>query len=222
MAGGWTREHPGGEKDAEVSAFCEPYRLEGVKTLAFEIAERCTPLPDALVVPTGSGLALAALAKGFSELSEAGLLDGEAPRLIAAQVEGCAPIARAFAAGADRVEPWGETHRTLAEPTPPNSDGRRVAVPVVKSTRSTGPAVDSAMTEFGPTGWRSPVTRTSTSEMRATSSPVDRSNLTAGPLATTTSSPRNATAVDPSERPPVAIKSTPTWPLPPTSNTRAG
>ena len=80
-------------------------------------AARALPdaLPDAIVVPTGSGLSLVGLARGFAELRDTDRLRGEPPRLFAVQGEGCAPIARALAAGADDVEPWRDSRRTLAE-----------------------------------------------------------------------------------------------------------
>lgn len=142
VAGEWVDSHPGSETDRNVSAFAEPYRLEGAKTLAFEIFERCSPLPELIVVPTGSGLDLLGLAKGFDELRGAGLLEGPGPRFVAAQVEGCAPIVRALGDGAEEVAPWGETQRTLAESLrDPSPAGGRL---VVKTLRDSGGAAQAA------------------------------------------------------------------------------
>jgi threonine synthase len=142
VAGDWVRAHPGDERDRDVSAFAEPYRLEGAKTLAFEIAELEGALPDTIVVPTGSGLDLVALAKGFEELRAAGFLDAPTPRLVAAQVEGCAPLVRALDEQAEEVTPWGETQRTLAESLrDPAPAGGLLALKVLRETEGAAQAV---------------------------------------------------------------------------------
>ena len=142
VAGEWVAAHPGGETDRDVSAFREPYRLEGAKTLAFEIADRFPELPEAIVVPTGSCLDLVGLAKGFEELRAAGLLEAATPRLVAAQVEGCAPIVRAFADSAEEIAPWGETRRTLAESLrDPSPAGARLGLEALRETRGSARAV---------------------------------------------------------------------------------
>lgn len=74
-------------------AFLEPYRLEGEKTIGFEIAEQSQWVPpDWIVWPTGGGVGLIGLAKAFRELRDAGWLDGDLPGLVAVQSEGCAPV----------------------------------------------------------------------------------------------------------------------------------
>jgi threonine synthase len=76
------------------------YYAEGSKTLAFEVAEQLGwELPDVVVAPIASGALFSKVHQGFSELLELGLVHGEHPRLIGAQAEGCAPVARAFAEG---------------------------------------------------------------------------------------------------------------------------
>ena len=91
----------------DLSTLREPYRVEGKKTMAFEIAERLgsAALPDAIVYPTGGGTGLVGLHKGFAELRSLGLIDRE-PRLIAVQSDGCAPVVRALREGAAAVAPW--------------------------------------------------------------------------------------------------------------------
>ena len=84
-----------------------PFYAEGSKTLAFETAEQLGwQVPDHVVVPVGSGSLLTKIRKGFDELHTVGLLD-EAPvvRVSGAQAAGCAPVANAFAAGTDTVQP---------------------------------------------------------------------------------------------------------------------
>ncbi len=98
----------------DVSTFKEPYRLEGKKTMGFEIAEALNwNLPDVIIYPTGGGTGLVGIWKAFDELAELGLLAARRPRMVAVQAEGCAPIVKALAAGADEVAAWKDP-RTLA------------------------------------------------------------------------------------------------------------
>ncbi|MHB9285746.1 pyridoxal-phosphate dependent enzyme [Halobacteriales archaeon Cl-PHB] len=88
-----------------LAAFETPYRQEGAKTVAHELlAQRDSTLPDAVVVPTGHGVGIVGLHRGFRELQELGLVD-DLPRLFAAQAGGCAPLARAWEAGEATPQP---------------------------------------------------------------------------------------------------------------------
>ena len=90
-----------------LSTFKEPFRLEGKKTLGYEIAEQCGwRLPDVIFYPTGGGTGLVGMWRAFRELAELGWTNGAMPRLVSVQASGCAPVVRAFAAGAERAEPW--------------------------------------------------------------------------------------------------------------------
>lgn len=96
----------------DLSTTKEPYRVEGKKTLAYEIAEQLGwSVPDAIVCPTGGGTALIGIWKGLDELESLGLIGNERPRMYAAQSGGCAPVVRAFENGTEIIEPWinGET-----------------------------------------------------------------------------------------------------------------
>jgi len=91
----------------DVSTLREPYRVEGKKTMGLEVAEQFDwRLPDVILYPTGGGTGLVGMWKAFAELEELGWIGPERPRMVAVQSEGCAPIARAFAAGAEFAEPW--------------------------------------------------------------------------------------------------------------------
>jgi threonine synthase len=91
----------------DVSTLKEPYRLEGKKTMGYEIAEQLGwRVPDVIVYPTGGGVGLIGIHKALGELRALGWIGGRPPRLVAVQSTGCAPIVRAFAAGARRAEPW--------------------------------------------------------------------------------------------------------------------
>jgi len=91
-----------------VATFKEPFRLEGKKTLGYEIAEQLGwELPDVILYPTGGGTGLVGMAKAFREMQDLGwIAAGRLPRLVAVQVNGCAPIVRAFDANAARAEAW--------------------------------------------------------------------------------------------------------------------
>jgi threonine synthase len=85
----------------DVSTLKEPYRVEGKKTLGYEIAEQSAwTLPDVIVYPTGGGTGLVGMWKAFDELQQLGWISEKRPRMISVQAAGCAPIVRAFDAGA--------------------------------------------------------------------------------------------------------------------------
>ena len=92
----------------DASTLKEPYRIEGKKTMGFELAEQLEwKLPDVIVYPTGGGVGLIGMWKGFAELREIGwIAHDDMPRFVAAQATGCAPIVRAFESGANESEPW--------------------------------------------------------------------------------------------------------------------
>lgn len=91
----------------DVSTLKEPYRVEGKKTMGFEIAEQLDwELPDVIIYPTGGGTGLIGMWKGFQEFEEVGWLGPGRPRMVSVQAENCAPIVRAFEEGKDRAELW--------------------------------------------------------------------------------------------------------------------
>jgi len=90
-----------------VATFREPYRVEGKKTMAYELVEQLGGVPGTIVYPTGGGTGLVAMWKAFDELQRLGWIDARRPVMAAVQADGCAPIVRAFARGeetAARVE----------------------------------------------------------------------------------------------------------------------
>lgn len=84
----------------DVSTLKEPYRVEGKKTLGYELAEQMGwTLPDVIIYPTGGGTGLIGMWKAFDEMEAMGWIDSRRPRMISVQAEGCAPIVRAFEQG---------------------------------------------------------------------------------------------------------------------------
>jgi threonine synthase len=91
----------------DLSTLKEPYRVEGKKTMGYEVAEQLGwRLPDAIVYPTGGGTGLVGMWKAFDEMERLGWIGPERPKMIAVQAAGCAPIVRAWQRGAEHAEPW--------------------------------------------------------------------------------------------------------------------
>lgn len=91
----------------DMSTLKEPYRLEGKKTMGFELAEQLGwQMPDVIFYPTGGGTGLIGMWKAFEELEAIGFIGGKRPRMVAVQAAGCAPIVRAFERGEKHAEPW--------------------------------------------------------------------------------------------------------------------
>jgi threonine synthase len=93
----------------DVSTLKEPYRIEGKKSMGYELWEAFDgALPNVIVYPTGGGVGLIGMWKAFDELEAMGLIDERRPRMIAVQAEGCAPIVRAFEQHASESQFWEE------------------------------------------------------------------------------------------------------------------
>jgi len=98
----------------DLSTFKEPYRVEGKKTMGFELAEQFDwQLPDVIIYPTGGGTGMIGMWKAFDELEQLGWIGNERPRMISVQAAGCAPIVRAWQEGKSESEAWHEA-RTIA------------------------------------------------------------------------------------------------------------
>jgi threonine synthase len=98
----------------DLSTLKEPYRVEGKKTMGYEVAEQMDwELPDAILYPTGGGVGLIGMWKAFDEMERLGWIGSRRPRMIAVQAEGCQPIVRAFEENQPRARFW-EGARTVA------------------------------------------------------------------------------------------------------------
>jgi threonine synthase len=99
----------------DVSTLKEPYRLEGKKTMGYEIAEQMNwTLPDVIIYPTGGGTGLIGMWKAFDEMEALGWIGPERPRMVTVQADGCAPMVKAFDEGWEFAEPW-QGAATLAD-----------------------------------------------------------------------------------------------------------
>jgi threonine synthase len=127
----------------DVSTLKEPYRVEGKKTMGYEIAEQLGwRLPSVIVYPTGGGVGIIGIYKALRELAELGWASGELPRLVAVQASGCAPIVAAFARGAARSEPWPDPHTVAFGITVAKALGDFLVLEAVYATGGTAIAVD--------------------------------------------------------------------------------
>ena len=100
----------------DVSTLKEPYRIEGKKTMGYEVAEQMNwSLPDWIIYPTGGGTGMVGMWKAFAEMSALGWIDADfRPHMVTVQAEGCAPIIRAYEQGAERSTMF-ENARTVAD-----------------------------------------------------------------------------------------------------------
>ncbi len=120
-----------------VSTLREPYRVEGMKTMGFEMAEQLGwRVPDVVVYPTGGGEGTIGIWKAINEMVAAGWLPAQPaqPRYVVAQAAGCAPIVRAFAAGAQKAEPWVDPVTYAAGLRVPSPLGDRLLLRVLRET----------------------------------------------------------------------------------------
>jgi threonine synthase len=91
----------------DVSTLKEPYRVEGKKTMGYEIAEQLNwKLPDVIIYPTGGGTGLIGMWKAFGELEEIGWIGSKRPRMVTVQASGCPPVVKAFHEGKEAAELW--------------------------------------------------------------------------------------------------------------------
>jgi threonine synthase len=126
----------------DASTLREPYRIEGKKTMGFELAEQLGwRVPDVVVYPTGGGVGLIGMWKAFAELRAIGWLDGKAPRFVAAQASGCAPIVDAFAKGLDESRPWPDPTTFAAGIRVPKALGDFIVLRALRESGGTALAV---------------------------------------------------------------------------------
>ncbi len=126
-----------------VSTLKEPYRLEGKKTMGFEIVEQLGwRVPDVIMYPTGGGVGLIGIHKALEEMQELGWIGPTLPRLVAVQSTGCAPIVKAFEQGARVSEPWPDPETVAFGITVPKALGDFLVLDAVYATGGTAVAVD--------------------------------------------------------------------------------
>ena len=115
-AGRIARERAAEEGLFDLSTMKEPYRVEGKKTMGYELAQDLGwKAPDVVMYPTGGGTGILGIWKAFEEMAAMGwLTDDSRPRMVCVQSEGCAPVVKAYHEGKDRIEPWPDPQTIAA------------------------------------------------------------------------------------------------------------
>jgi threonine synthase len=133
----------------DLSTLKEPYRLEGKKTLGCEMAEQLGwSLPDVVIYPTGGGTGLVGMWKAFAEMEALGWIDAKRPRMVSVQSDGCAPIVRAFEAGAETAAVFENAHTIADGLRVPAAVGDALMLRALRDSGGTAVAVpDSALME---------------------------------------------------------------------------
>jgi threonine synthase len=127
----------------DASTLKEPYRIEGKKTMGYEIVEQLGwRVPDVIVYPTGGGVGLIGIHKALNEMRELGWIEGPLPRLVAVQSTGCAPIVRAFNEGAAESTFWDDAYTSAFGINVPKPLGDFIILQAIRETDGTATAVD--------------------------------------------------------------------------------
>ncbi|HKY34275.1 MAG TPA: threonine synthase, partial [Candidatus Polarisedimenticolia bacterium] len=126
----------------DLSTLKEPYRLEGKKTMGYELAEQMDgELPDVIAYPTGGGTGLIGMWKAFEEMEALGWTGPRRPRMVSVQSSGCAPIVRAFEQGREEAEPWAGPSTLAAGLRVPAAVGDRLILKALRDSGGTALAV---------------------------------------------------------------------------------
>jgi threonine synthase len=133
----------------DLSTLKEPYRVEGKKTMGYELFEQMGGrLPDAILYPTGGGTGLVGMWKAFEEMERLGWIDGTRPKMISVQAAGCAPIVRAFEAGEEHATEWLGATTVASGLRVPKAVGDFLILRAVRASGGTAISVsDEAMEE---------------------------------------------------------------------------
>src|SRR6185436_19621210 len=126
----------------DVSTLKEPYRVEGKKTMGYELAEQMNwELPDVILYPTGGGTGLIGMWKAFDEMERMGWIGSRRPRMVTVQAEGCAPIVQAFAAGATSGADIADAHTVASGLRVPKAVGDFIMLDILRKSGGTAVSV---------------------------------------------------------------------------------
>ena len=149
-AAGLAGEKAQAEDWFDLSTFKEPYRVEGKKIMGYELAQAFDwTLPDVIIYPTGGGTGLVGMWKAFAELESLGWLsNNKRPRMVSVQAEGCAPVVKAFEAGASSCEFWMNAQTIASGLRVPKSFADALILKDLRESQGTAVAVsDSSILE---------------------------------------------------------------------------
>jgi threonine synthase len=135
----------------DVSTLKEPYRIEGKKTMGYEVAEQMGwELPDAIFYPTGGGVGMIGMWKAFDEMEKLGWIGSRRPKMIAVQADGCQPVVRAYLENEPRSRYWDDAHTVASGLRVPKPLGDFLVLNAVRESGGTAIAVsDEDMLEAG-------------------------------------------------------------------------
>jgi threonine synthase len=129
----------------DVSTLKEPYRVEGKKTMGYEIAEQLNwHLPEVIVYPTGGGTGLIGMWKAFGELEALGWIGAERPRMVAVQASGCAPIVKAYDEDKASAAPWQNAKTVASGLRVPQAVADFLMLQAIRESRGTALSVSDA------------------------------------------------------------------------------
>jgi threonine synthase len=129
----------------DMSTLKEPYRVEGKKTLGYELAEQFDwRLPDVILYPTGGGTGLIGMWKAFHEMEILGWIGEKRPRMFAVQATGCAPIVRAFEAGDNNAAEFPNPHTCASGLRVPKAIGDFIILKILRQSNGGAVAIDDA------------------------------------------------------------------------------
>ena len=126
----------------DLSTLKEPYRIEGKKTMGYELLDDLGELPDVILYPTGGGTGLIGMWKAFDEMERLGWIGSARPRMYTVQSSGCAPIVRAFEQGLDSAPEWESPHTGAWGLRVPRAIGDKLMLRALRDSRGGAVAVD--------------------------------------------------------------------------------
>lgn len=129
----------------DMSTLKEPYRVEGKKTLGYELAEQMNwGLPDVILYPTGGGTGLIGMWKAFDEMEKLGWISEKRPRMFSVQATGCAPIVRAFEEGESHANEFPQAHTVASGLRVPKAIGDFIMLKILRDSGGGAIAIDDA------------------------------------------------------------------------------
>jgi threonine synthase len=131
----------------DLSTLKEPYRVEGKKTMGYELLDDLGALPDVILYPTGGGTGLIGMWKAFDEMERLGWIDGRRPRMFSVQSSGCAPIVRAFEQGLETAPEWEAPQTSAWGLRVPRAVGDRLMLAALRDSNGGAIAVDDSRIE---------------------------------------------------------------------------
>jgi len=140
--GGVVKERAEAEGLFVVSTLKEPYRVEGKKTMGYDVVHELGEVPEVIVYPTGGGTGIVGMWKAFDEMEAMGWIDSRRPRMVTVQATGCAPIVKAFEDNTEHATRWQNAKTTASGLRVPAAVGDFLVLNALRESNGTAIAVD--------------------------------------------------------------------------------